>query len=219
MRPALLFDIDGTLVDTEAQHLAAFQGVFATHGVALSEADYFGRIMGAPNVAIAAAFLPHLAPEAAKQAMLNKEIAYRGLLGSSRLTPATGIHDLLDRANALGIVLAAVTNAPRMNAELVLGAAGLAHRFPTLIISDELARGKPDPLPYLTALDRLGANAEKSLAFEDSPSGLKSAVGAGLATVGLTTTLTSEQVHALGAVRAIRDFADPWVLDRVASLT
>ena len=70
---------------------------------------------------------------------------------------------------------AVVTNAPRANAEKVLAALGLAQRLPILVIGAELARSKPDPLPYLTALERTGAGAAHSVAFEDSLSGVRAA--------------------------------------------
>ena len=86
--------------------------------------------------------------------------------------------------------MAAVTNAPRLNAEMMLAGLGIAHRFKALVIGDELHHGKPHPLPYLEGLRPLGAEAERSLAFEDSRSGVQSATAAGIATVGMLTSLS-----------------------------
>src|ERR1700721_4048531 len=105
---------------------------------------------------------------------------------------------LLDYADAAGIRCAVVTDAPRANAEVVLRALGLAGRLPMQIIGSELARPKPDPLPYLTGLERTGAVAAHSVAFEDSLSGLRAALGAGLAVVGLTTTLDEGTLNGAG---------------------
>ena len=91
---------------------------------------------------------------------------------------------LLDFADRRGLKRAVVTNAPRANAEKVLAALGIDGRLPIVVIGGELARSKPDPLPYLTALERTGARAEHSVAFEDSLSGVRAAVAAGLAVVG-----------------------------------
>jgi beta-phosphoglucomutase-like phosphatase (HAD superfamily) len=77
----------------------------------------------------------------------------------------------------------------------------------------ELARSKPDPLPYLTALERTGARAEKSVAFEDSLSGVRAAA-AGLAVVGLTTSLDAARLIEVGALFAVTDFTDA----RIAAL-
>jgi beta-phosphoglucomutase len=67
-------------------------------------------------------------------------------------------------------------------------------------------------LPYRTALTQLGAEAGRSIAFEDSLSGLSAAKGAGVAVVGLTTTLTADKLLAAGAEIAIADFTDPRIL-------
>jgi HAD superfamily hydrolase (TIGR01509 family) len=207
---ALLFDLDGTLIDSDAAHLRAFQRVFAAHGVAVDEQSYYRRIHGSDNSAIGRDFLPHLS-EAERAATLEaKEERYREDLGA--VEPIAGIDALLDFAAARGLRCAVVTNAPRANVDAVLGALGLAVRLPLWVIGVELERAKPDPLPYQTALTRLGAEAGRSVAFEDSLSGLSAAKGAGLAVVGLTTTLAADKLLAAGAEIAVADFNDPRIL-------
>ncbi len=104
---------------------------------------------------------------------------------------------------------AVVTNAPRANAEVVLAAIGLHERLPILVIGGELARSKPDPLPYLTALELTGASAAHAVAFEDSLSGVRAAVAAGIAVVGITTGLPAERLVEEGAAFGAADFHDP----------
>ena len=210
MTAALLFDLDGTLVDSDAAHLRAFQRVFATHGVAVDKQSYFRRIHGSDNSAIGRDFLPHLSEAEQAEALAAKEARYREDLGA--IEPIAGIDALLDFAAARGLRSAVVTNAPRANVAAVLGALGLAARLPLWVIGVELARAKPDPLPYQTALTRLGAEADRSIAFEDSLSGLGAAKGAGLAVVGLTTTLAADRLLAAGAQIAVADFSDPRIL-------
>lgn len=77
-----------------------------------------------------------------------------------------------------------VTNAPHENARHVTQTLGLS--FDVVVLAEELAAGKPDPLPYRVALERLDLEAQEALAFEDSPAGVKAAVGAGIPTIGLT---------------------------------
>jgi len=124
----------------------------------------------------------------------------------------SGLTQLLDWAAAKNVKTAVVTNAPRANAEMMLAALRLETRFPVVVIGDELARGKPDPLPYTTALQRLDAHADRSLAFEDSRSGIAAASAAGIFTFGMTTGLDEATLQAAGAHAAIRDFADPLLL-------
>jgi HAD superfamily hydrolase (TIGR01509 family) len=207
MTAALLFDLDGTLVDTDAEHFDAFSSIFGDHGLTLDLATYRSRIMGAPTAGIAAEFLGHLSAVDALTELARKEAYYRSLL--TDLRPIAGVVDLLDFADRHQIPAAVVTNAPRANAEAVLAGLGIAHRFRALVIGDELVRGKPDPLPYLTGIERLGADPRRSLAFEDSRSGVRSAVAAGLTTIGIMTALDEVALLELGARMAATDFTDP----------
>jgi HAD superfamily hydrolase (TIGR01509 family) len=206
MTSALLFDLDGTLVDSDAEHLRAFQQVFAPHGIALDRAAYAANIMGASNEMIARLYLSHLPDDKQAAILAAKEEAYRAGLGD--LEPIAGAVALLDFADMRGLKRAVVTNAPPANAEKVLAALGISQRLPILVIGAELARAKPDPLPYLTALERTGALAGRSLAFEDSLSGVRSATAAGLAVVGMTTTLASGTLIDAGATLTVSDFTD-----------
>jgi HAD superfamily hydrolase (TIGR01509 family) len=131
------------------------------------------------------------------------------------LAPQAGVAALLDFAEANDIACAVVTNAPRANADLVLRNLGLSDRLPILVIGAELTRAKPDPLPYLTGLELTGADAAHSVAFEDSLSGLRAATGAGLAVVGLTTTLDESRLLEAGATIAVADFTDPRIVELI----
>jgi HAD superfamily hydrolase (TIGR01509 family) len=213
VKTALLFDLDGTLVDTDALHLTAFQAVLATHGVSLTKAQYVEKIMGSSNALIGEAFLPHLSLAERDATIGAKEEAFRQMLGE--LKPVAGVIALLDYAEAEGIGCAIVTNAPRANAEIVLKALGLASRLPIQVIGGELARAKPDPLPYLTGLELTGADATHSIAFEDSLSGLTAAVGAGLTVVGMATTLSEATLIRAGATFAAADFTDPRIVELI----
>jgi HAD superfamily hydrolase (TIGR01509 family) len=207
----LLFDLDGTLTDTDHLHFEAMRSALAAHGVAIDWTDYRTRILGASNADIAAEFLPRLTIEARRAAMDDKERRFRAQVDT--LTRAEGLTELLEWAAARGLPTAVVTNAPRANAELMLRALGLTERFDAMVLGDELARGKPDPLPYLEGLRALGGDAARSVAFEDSRSGVRSAAAAGLATVGIGASATPEELIAAGATIVARDFTDPRVLD------
>jgi HAD superfamily hydrolase (TIGR01509 family) len=204
--PALLLDLDGTMLDTDRLHLAVFAELMAPFGVAVDEAHYRDHIHGRLNADYFALVLPdHPDPQGLSD---EKEAAFRRVL--PRPYPATpGVASLLDRASAAGWARAVVTNAPPDNAEAMLEAIGLRHHFDVVVSGETCPRGKPFPDPYLEALDRLGVRAETALAFEDSPSGLAAAVAAGIPTVGVTSTLSAAELLALGAAAAIADFTDP----------
>ncbi len=213
MKTALLFDLDGTLVDSDPEHLAAFQRVFGPHGISLDRSEYAANIMGASNELIASRYLSHLSLLEQAATLDAKEAAYRDNLRD--LEPILGALALLDFADRRGLKRAVVTNAPRANAEKVLAALGVSRRLPILVIAGELARSKPDPLPYLTALERTGASAAHSIAFEDSLSGVRAAAAAELTVVGMTTTLDSRTLLEAGATFAASNFTDPRIFELI----
>jgi beta-phosphoglucomutase len=207
MTLVLLFDLDGTLVDTDHLHVGAFATLLAERGRTLSIHDYRAHVMGAPNDAIMTYLFPDHPPHEQAGLLERKEELVRA--GMDRLTPTPGLLDLLGWAAERAVPCGVVTNAPRPNAEKMLAGLGLAERFPVLVIGDELARGKPDPLPYLTGLQRLGAEAAHAVAFEDSRSGIRAASAAGIFTFGMRTALDDAALRAAGADAVISDFTDP----------
>jgi HAD superfamily hydrolase (TIGR01509 family) len=206
-RAALLFDIDGTLVNTDALHLAAFNRVFGPRGHVFDHRRFSDELQGFSMASIRERFLGHERPERQLAIMEEKEAIFREL-AKGGVPPSPGLMALLDRADRAGVPYAAVTNAPRLNAEMMLAGLGVADRFKVLVIGDELEHGKPHPLPYQEGLRLLGADAEHSVAFEDSRSGIQSATAAGIATVGMLTSLSAADALAAGAVIAAQDFAD-----------
>lgn len=208
---ALLFDIDGTLADTDPLHLEAFNQTFAPFGHHFDKARFSLELQGLANEAIIRRFLPHLSIEDGMAIMAGKEVIFRDL-ARTEIHAVPGLFELLDLAERNGLPMAAVTNAPRANAELILGGLGITHRFAAIVIGEELAHGKPHPLPYLEGLRQLGAVATASVAFEDSRTGIASATGAGIATIGMRTSLQHGDMTMAGAVMSADDYADPDLL-------
>jgi HAD superfamily hydrolase (TIGR01509 family) len=204
---ALLFDIDGTLLNTDMLHLEAFNRVFGPRGHVFDHRRFTDELQGFAMASIRERFLSDEPVERQLAIMEEKEAIFRDL-AKGGVPPSPGLMALLDRADRAGVPYAAVTNAPRLNAEMMLSGLGVAHRFKALVIGDELPHGKPHPLPYQEGLRLLGAKAEHSVAFEDSRSGIQSATAAGIATVGLLTSLTASEAIAAGAVLAAKDFED-----------
>jgi beta-phosphoglucomutase len=210
---ALLFDLDGTLVETDPLHHAAFEALLAERGRSLAWEDYIRRVMGEPNATIMARLFPDVPTDQHAALADRKEQAFRDSVREAH--PRPGLTALLDWAGAAGWGVAVVTNAPRANAETMLAALGLADRFAALVIGDEVARPKPDPLPYREAMRRLGANPAGCLAFEDSLSGLRAASGSGALTFGLRGALPDAELRAAGAAEVIDDFAAPALWERL----
>ncbi|MEL6205015.1 MAG: HAD family phosphatase [Pseudomonadota bacterium] len=202
---ALLFDMDGTVIDSDPIHARVFVDFLGARGLEIDEADYVRRFHGRRNEEIFAELLPDQDPHALDAA---KEAAFRDVLAVTDIAPTPGLLPLINGARARGIATALVTNACRANAEAVLAKFDIAPLFDTVSLAEDVARGKPDPAVYREALIRLGQPADAALAFEDSPAGIASARGAGLEVVGIASTLSVDELVAQGASHAVTDFTD-----------
>lgn len=215
---ALLFDMDGTLSDTDPVHRRAMTEALAAHDVSLSDDDFHRHVSGRSNDAIFAHFLPALSADARRRLADDKEALYRRL--TPRMTPMPGLSRLIGWAKTRGVACALVTNGPRLNVEHTLKALGLAASFDALVLGEDLPRAKPDPAPYLEALRRLGVGADRAMAFEDSVTGATSALAAGVFTVEVTGPSRREGLHP-SADLVVSDFDAPalWAcLDAAAAL-
>jgi HAD superfamily hydrolase (TIGR01509 family) len=213
---ALLFDIDGTLADTDALHLEAFNLVFGPRGHIFDHARFARELQGFSNASIGERFLPDQTPERQAAIMGEKEAAFRSLV-SGKIQPVPGLMTLLALADRASIPMVAVTNAPRLNAEMLLSGLAIIDRFKAIVIGDELAHGKPHPMPYLEGLRAVNAAAGLSVAFEDSRSGIRSASAAGIATVGIRTSLSHADMLEAGARMTAETFDDPELMKLVAT--
>jgi HAD superfamily hydrolase (TIGR01509 family) len=210
---ALIFDMDGTLTDSDPLHRLAFDKALAPYGQAMPEERFREAISGRPNAEIGRILFPNASEAEHLQFSRKKEQLFRDL--ATALLPLSGLIGLLDWAREEGLSLAMVTNAPRENATHMLEALRLQGRFSAVVFGEEVLRPKPDPLPYRMALERLGIEADEAVAFEDSVPGVQSAAGAGLLTFGVLTTQPAEVLTAAGARYVIRDFEDPVLLTRL----
>jgi HAD superfamily hydrolase (TIGR01509 family) len=212
MLEALLFDLDGTLTDTDKLHLLAMQQLLLEEGRVLTEAEFDAHVSGRANADLCRYLFPERSVAEHQVFADRKEARFRAL--SPTLQPTAGLVRLLEHAEQTGIGMAVVTNAPRANAVHMLNAMGLGERFKHVLVAEELPRAKPDPLPYLTGLQCLQARASHALAFEDSVPGVTAASRAGIFTVGLSTSQAPEALLAAGAQLVVADFEDPrlWAL-------
>lgn len=217
---AILYDLDGTLSNTDPLHFRIWQEMLREYGIEIDETFYKARISGRLNPAIVADLLPQLAPTAAEQFIWDKEARFRDL--SPQLQPLNGLHEILHWAETRQLKQGVVTNAPVENAHHTLKALHLESRFDQVVISDLLGIGKPDPAPYRHALQQFGIAPEQAIAFEDSPSGVRSAVAAGIPTIGIASTQEPQVLYAVGAMLVVPDFtaSELWQqLDRTWAAT
>ena len=204
MLTAILFDLDGTLVNTDPLHYQTWQEILRDYGLEIDQTFYKARISGRLNPIIVQDLLPQLSLEAGQQLADNKEARFRDM-GLS-LTPLAGLLDLLGWIDTHGLKKAVVTNAPRENVNFVLEVLKLADTFDKVVLAEEATAGKPDPASYQLVLSQLGISPKDAIAFEDSPSGIHAAVGAGIYTIGVASTHDPKHLLEAGATIVIPDF-------------
>lgn len=204
MLAAILFDLDGTLVNTDPIHYKAWQEILRNYSLEIDEAFYKRRISGRLNPAIVQDILPRMSLEEGQQLADEKEARFREL--APKLSSLAGLSDILAFSDEVGLKRAVVTNAPRPNVHFLLSILGLTDAFTTVVLAEDAAAGKPDPAPYQLALSQLGISPESAIAFEDSPSGIRSAVGAGIYTIGIASTHNPAHLCEVGAKMAVPDF-------------
>mgnify|MGYP003669682356 CR=1 FL=1 len=180
---ALLFDLDGTLVDTTELHVDATNAALARFGRKISRPDYEAHLHGGANDDTRHFLFPDDPEGKGRDYIDLKERLFRESI--TQLDRMPGLTELLDWAAVHNLKTAVVTNAPRANADLMLRALGLADRFDAIVVAEEVPLGKPAPGPYLEGLARIGCRAEAAIGFEDSPSGLAALIGAGVFSVAI----------------------------------
>lgn len=207
---AVIFDIDGTLVDNMHLHAEAFAMFAERHGLPpLTQADR-ARLDGRRNSEI---FPILFNREVAREEWLAYEHEKEGLyreLSRGRLTPMKGLHELIEQLRAENIAIALATSAPKANVVHTLAELELAAEFPVIVRGDEVARGKPAPDVFIEAARRLGVDAKDCLVFEDAPMGIEAAHAAGMRVVALTTSFSAAHFQQLPAPPALvcADFAE-----------
>ncbi|MDB9314360.1 HAD-IA family hydrolase [Spirulina sp. CS-785/01] len=203
---AILFDLDGTLTNTDNLHFQTWQEVLSEIGMEIDREFYDQRISGRMNAAIAQDILPHLPLQEGINLAAEKENRFRQRGKTLQRLP--GLDQMLAWASQRQLKQAVVTNAPRQNATFMLNSLHLADYFPVVVLAEDVPHGKPHADPYVEALNRLGVSYQETIAFEDSPSGVRSAVAAQLYTIGVASTHSPSSLTEAGAQQVIGDFTD-----------
>ncbi|MDZ8077994.1 MAG: HAD-IA family hydrolase [Nostoc sp. DcaGUA01] len=206
MLAAILFDLDGTIVNSDPIHYRAWKEMLLNFSIEIDETFYKSKISGRLNPEIVQDILPQLSLAEREKFADEKEALFRRL--ASNLQPLSGFSELLAWTDTHQLKRALVTNAPRLNAEYMLEVLGIKEAFHTIVLADDCIAGKPDPAPYQVALNKLEIQAEEAIALEDSPSGIRAAVGANIRTIGIASTHNPQLLREIGAFMAIPDFTD-----------
>jgi len=208
---ALLFDLDGTIIETGELHFQATVQTLETFGLSIDRTGYDIHIHGNNNSDIATFFFPDGNREKKAAYVDAKERLFRELLKPTQ--PIAGLPDILAWTKQHAIAVGLVTNAPAANTLAMLAALGLSGRFDPVILGDDLPRAKPDPLPFIVAMEKLGVRPENVIGFDDSGHGIQAVAAAGLYTVGVATSLRDDELVGHGADLVITDYQAPELLE------
>ena len=185
---AVLWDLDGTIVDSEEAHFLAWREAFAREGAELTR-ERFRELFGRKNeVTVRAMLGAHISDAEVERVAFGKEEGYRASVraGGARLLP--GVERMLEGLHLEGWLQAIVSSAPRANVETIVEALGIADYFGAVVGGEDVAAGKPDPACMLLAAERLGVDPRRCVVVEDAPAGLEAARRAGMSAVGVLTT-------------------------------
>jgi HAD superfamily hydrolase (TIGR01509 family) len=179
---AVVFDMDGLLVDTEGPFRDAM--IAAADGMGLDlPRQVFLRMIGGSNDNSSRVLQDHFGPQFDLDAFWTRCRAHVHEIFEAGIALKAGVVELLDELEAAGVPRAIATSSPHREVDRNLGPHGLKDRFQAIVAAGDYARGKPHPDPFLTAAARLGADPAHCLALEDSHNGVRAAHAAGMMTV------------------------------------
>jgi HAD superfamily hydrolase (TIGR01509 family) len=200
----VIFDVDGTLIDSNDAHTRAWLEAFAEHGITVAYDPVRRAIgMGGDKLMPIVSGLQEDSPEGKKISERRKEIFKRSWL--PRLQPFAGTRALLDRLAQDGFVLAVASSASNSELHALLDVAGVSDLIPTRTSSDDADRSKPDPDIVSAAIERTGCAKDRALMIGDTPYDVEAATRAGIDIIALTCG--GWRREDLAAARAV--YADP----------
>lgn len=185
MPRAVLWDLDGTLVDSEECHWQAWRETMAAEGIALSHEE-FRSTFGQRNDAILRRWLG-ADVDAGRMRRVGdaKEELYRRLVRAGGLGALPGAEDWVRRLRGEGWAQAVASSAPRLNIEVVLEVMGLADQFEATVSAEDVQTGKPDPQVFLLAASRVGVPPARAIVVEDAAAGIEAARRAGMRSIAV----------------------------------
>lgn len=199
---AVLFDMDGVIVDSEPLHIAAFQASLKRYGRNLSEEQYKQHFAGKTDEAgfrhyfdrTGEAVQPHMPVIVGEKSKIYLDLA------ADKLIPYVGAVELIRALVSRNVPLALVTGSLRAEAEAVLDAFSLTECFAAVVAAENITQSKPSPEGYLQAAQALNVEPKDCLVIEDAPSGVRAANAAGMRCLAVTNTHSKQELQEATAV-------------------
>jgi beta-phosphoglucomutase len=185
---AVLWDMDGTLLDSAEYHWLAWRDILHAEGYPITY-DEFKATFGQRNDTILRGYFGADLPDAEVERIgAAKEARYRDLVRERGITLLPGVGAWLERLREAGWRQAIASAAPLANVEAIVATLSIAPFFGAVVAAEDVQRGKPDPQVFLLAAERLGVPPARSVVVEDAPAGVEAAHRAGMRAIGARTS-------------------------------
>ena len=185
---AVLWDVDGTLLDSAAYHWQSWQSTLALEGFPI-QWEQFAASFGQRNDAVLRGYFGADFPLSEVERIAEaKETRYRELMREGGVTLLPGVGQWLQRLHQEGWRQAIASSAPRLNVITIVEALGIGQYFEAIVSAEDVQRGKPDPQVFLVAAQKLGIPPERCVVVEDAPVGIEAGRRAGMRTIGVLST-------------------------------
>ncbi len=204
---AVVWDLDGVLVDSAEAHNASWTAMSKKYGLPYDPERDFSKIFGKHNTDIMSMLWQITEPGRVAEMADAKETSFRS--EATRLKALPGVVELVRELARRGWKQAIIgSSAPMENICVLLEATGVGPYMQAIASGDDVTAGKPDPQVFLIAFERLGVPPRNGVVIEDAPAGIQAGVKAGAATLGVTTTQTIEALQEAGANRVVASLVD-----------
>lgn len=188
MKMGALFDWDGVIIDSSAQHEESWEMLAGELGKPLP-ADHFVRGFGMKNQVIIPRILGWTRdPDEIHAYSLRKEFLYREIVKQRGIKPLLGVTELLQLLRDHEVPCSVASSTHRENIETIFDAIGLREYFSAVVTAEDVSHGKPDPEVFLKGAEKIGCRPEHCVVFEDAHVGIEAGLAAGAKVIAVATT-------------------------------
>ena len=206
MLRALIFDLDGVIVDSHPLHKRAWKAFFALRGKGFSDEELEFVVEGKKREDILRHFLGELTDQQVKEYGAEKDAFFRS--SAAELRPVAGVERFLSEIATAGLCVALASSASRERVGYMLQQLGLAKHFEAIVTGDDVTLGKPDPRIFQLAAAQIGIQAHNILVCEDAVNGVQAAKAAGMKCLAIAANGRGPVLRHAGADKIVPDFTE-----------